>query len=648
MPHHQLAKRQEFLCHIIFNPTWISPLRRRDADCYSSAVNVIALPGLAVLALAFLALGAGALGRPRIVAEAGLPLCAIGTLITLGFLLTGAPPAVLILPVATLALDGLSGFFLLLLLLAGMAICAACLHDSDASTPLIPVALAAAILTLLAADGLTVIFAFVLACLAGGGLALADRGAASRSLGLTVLACMVLVPALGLLAANGWEFPALRADPPEAWRAACLLVLLLAALTLPHAGLAPAQKAASGPGGALLAGGLIPLSLYVLIRVLFDLAGPAPSVWWGLPLLLLGCSTAVLGGRRATDESDIKGVTAWAAIGGFGLAMVGLGLALAARAVDLAPLASLALGAVLLLALTQALFVTLLALAAGAVQQGAGSRRLDRLGGLIHGMPITSACVLAGAACMAALPPSAGFAAWWMLFQALLGAPRIGGMALQVLICGVAVLLALAVALQATAAIRLVGLGFLGRPRSPRAAAAEEAGPATRIGMLALAAAAGTLGIFPGTGLILASPALRVLLGVDLSDRDGIFILAARVGAPGYSGPAIAALLALCFAAVLAVLRRGAATGHRQAPAWEGGFDAPPPWLPFGDPLTQVNAGGFSLLPRRILGWPVLSWRWPGIRDNIAARTPSLRATLGMLGALLILLLLLVAGWEQP
>jgi hydrogenase-4 component B len=648
MWHNHACHRREWLCHIIF--------------MYSRGVNAIALLGLAVLAAALLALAAGGLGRPRVVAFGGLALCGAGVLLVLAALAADAPPALLVLPFgppgAALALDGLSGFFLLLLLLSGMAICAAALDQPDAATPLLTAGLGAAMLALLAGDGFTLVFGFVLALLAGALLALADRQAAARGLGTAVLAAMALVLALGLLASGGWAFAAMRAHPPEAWRAAALLALLLVGLASLLFSLPSAQPAASGPGGALLSGLPSRLGVYVLIRVLFDLAGPAPSVWWGLPLLLVGAVGAVLGGLRATLAGDIKAILGWAAIGGTGMMTAGLGLALAARAVDLAPVASLALGAVLLAALAQALFMTLLALAAGAVQQGAGSRLLDRLGGLIHGMPVTTACVLAGGAGLAALPPSAGFAAWWMLFQALLAAMRVGGMALQVLICAAVVLLALATALQAMAAIRLIGVGFLGRPRSPRAAAAEEAGRASRIAMIALAVATGVVGIFPGGALVLTAPALRLLLGVDLSDRAGAWLLAARVDAAGYSGPAIAVLLALCLALVLAVLRRRAASGHRTAPAWEGGFDAPPPWLPLGDPLTQVGATGFSALPRRVLGG-LSGTPGPGaagMRQKLtwlAGRAgrhpaPSLRATLWVLLAALMLLLLLVAGWEQP
>ena len=63
-------------------------------------------------------------------------------------------------------------------------------------------------------------------------------------------------------------------------------------------------------------------------------------------------------------------------------------------------------------------------LAAEAVRDGAGSRRLDRLGGVIHGMPVSAAAMLAALVGLSAPPPSLGFAALWLIAQSAMSAPR--------------------------------------------------------------------------------------------------------------------------------------------------------------------------------------------------------------------------------
>ena len=555
-------------------------------------------------------------------------LCVLGALLDLGFLLSGATPVVLALPFGpsgvdvALGLDGLSGFFLLLLMLSGAAASGAALEEhgeAAASTPLFPAFVGSMALTLLAADGFALVLGFELMSLASFALVLTRhqeegvRAAALLYLGMATFGAACLIPALALLAQaepNGldFRFAAMRAHPPEGWRAALVMVLVLfgagskAGLAPLHVWLPPAHSAAPSHVSALMSGAMTKVALYVLVRVLFDLCGPAQPGWWGAPLLVLGAASALLGGLRANLEGDVKLVLACSTVENVGLIAIGLGVALVARSADLAPLAALALAAALLHAVAHGLFKALLFLAAGAVQHGAGSRKLEWLGGLIHRMPVTTACVLVGGASLAALPPTSGFAGEWALFQAVLAAPRAGGLAMQTLMAVVALLMALAAALAAAAAVRMIGVAFLGRPRSPRAAAAEDAGLPTRTALIALAALSSAIGVFPGAVLWLAGPGLRLLLSVGMEGRIGPLRITPQSDAPGYAAPAVVALLGLAAALAWLMMRGRAVDGHRVGPAWDCGLGAPPPWLPFGDPLTQYSGASFSQPLRRALG----------------------------------------------
>jgi formate hydrogenlyase subunit 3/multisubunit Na+/H+ antiporter MnhD subunit len=592
--------------------------------------NLLAGLSLVVAALLLLALVAAVAPRHRapLAYRGTLALCVLGLLLDLTFLLGGAAPCSLALPFGlpgaglSLGLDGLSAFFLLLVMLAATATATAALDaqgEPTASTPFFPAFVGAMALTLLAADGFALVLGLALMSLAAFALVLTypheagTRAAALSGLGMAAFGAACLVPALALLAhplpgGVDFRFAAMRAHPPEGWRAALVLVLVLlgtgsrAGLAPLHIWLPPTLAAAPAPVAALMAGVMTKVPLYVLVRVLFDLCGPAQPGWWATPLLLLGAAGAVLGGLSANLEGDIKRVLACTTVANVGLITIGLGMALAARAADLSPLAALALGGALLHTMAHGLFKTLLFLAAGAVQHGAGSRRLERLGGLIRGMPVTTASVLIGGASLAALPPSAGFAGVWTLFQAVLAAPRVGGLAMPMLVAVVAMLMALAVALAAAAAVRLVGVAFLGRPRSPRAAATAEAGRSTRAALIALAGLSGAIGLFPGAVLALAGPALRLLVSLGLEGRIFVLRIAPQADAPGYAAPAVAVLLGLALALVLWLGRTRAIAGHRVGPAWDCGFGAPPPWLPFGDPLTQYSGASFGQPLRRALG----------------------------------------------
>jgi formate hydrogenlyase subunit 3/multisubunit Na+/H+ antiporter MnhD subunit len=588
----------------------------------------LTLAGLLALALLPLVLR----GAAAVVHGGCLAASLVFALVGLGSLaLGGAPAAVLPLSVPSgpmlVALDGLSAWFLLLLGLAGVPACLYALAWEGRAAPrqlvAFPLFLAGMALTLIAADGLTLLLGFEAMSFASWALVAADhaeaenRRAARLYLVFAALGAVCLVPAFGLLAmpAGSLAFEAIRATPPEGWRAALVLALVMAGAGA-KAGLVPlhpwlplAHPAAPTHVSALMSAAMVKVALYVAARLLLDLGGPAQPLWWGVPLSVLGAASAVLGALRANLEEEGKTLLACSTIENVGLIALGLGLAACFRAADLGALAALAAGAALLHALHHALFKTLLFLGLGEVAHGAGSRHLDRLGGLVHLMPWTAAAVLVGVAAAASLPPLSGFASEWLLLQALLSAWRVGDLAFQLLVLAAAALAALAAALAAAAMVRLFGLVFLGRPRTPRALGAEDGGRLSKAALAIPAALTLIFGLIPGPMLALGQAAQAVLVGEAMEDRAGLLKVAVGDGAAGYWPLGLALLLAAAIAAaVFAVKRRGAAESAR-GPAWDCGFAAPPPHLPFGDPVTQPSAAGLGQPLRRMLGAGLLAAR---------------------------------------
>jgi NADH:ubiquinone oxidoreductase subunit 5 (subunit L)/multisubunit Na+/H+ antiporter MnhA subunit len=300
-----------------------------------------------------------------------------------------------------------------------------------------------------------------------------------------------------------------------------------------------------------------------------------------------------MGPWHGATAPDIDSALAGAAHRTAGLAAIGIGLVLLGRAADLPNLAALALAGVLLLSAGQMLSGTLAFLTAGAVRQGAGSRRIDRLGGLVHRMPTAAVGLAAGLFGLASLPFGTGFAGTWLLFQSLLAAPRIGGLGQQVLLAGLAALLAISGALAAAGSVRLFGVAFLGRPRTPRAAAADDVAGRARPVLLTLAVITALCGLLPGVVLwLLADPAIRMLAGMTLGPRAGLAGLAPASDVPGYAALSLAALVALCIGVTVWLLRRYVRP-ERRSPVWHDGFARDPAWLPFGDPLAQSDGSGF-------------------------------------------------------
>src|SRR5207302_7594218 len=129
------------------------------------------------------------------------------------------------------------------------------------------------------------------------------------------------------------------------------------------------------------------------------------------------------------------------------------------------------------------LFKSLLFFGAGAVQSATGERDMEKLGGLIHRMPQTSAAVLIGCVAISALPPLNGFVSEWLTFQAILISPQLPQWPLKFLVSAVGATLALGAALAAACFVKMFGVSFLGRPRSEPAANAQEVDRSSRGGL---------------------------------------------------------------------------------------------------------------------------------------------------------------------
>jgi hydrogenase-4 component B len=508
----------------------------------------------AILIAALVILAAISRVVPRfVVAAASVGISAVVVVLTVVALVAGTDMTTLELPIGPagaamhLALDPLAASFLLVLFLL-----IPCANSA-------PLPLAALALTVLADDGLSLAVGLLML---GGVTSL--RPATSAVVCLTVALALAGSPA---------DFATIRAAPPEGWHAAAVLLLVLV-------------------GAGIVSRLSTTIAIYLVLRVLFDLCGVGQPLWWGVTLLLAGAGIATIGSLRAALADTLHKVLSVGSLHQFGMATIALGVALFARVVDLPSVASRALAAAWLAVVCHMLCRTLLLMCADAVESGAGTRRLDLMGGLLHRMPVTSGCCLVGLFTVAALPPGLGFAAFWLLFQSLIAAARISDFGIQLLVLVVAALTALSVGLMALATVRLFGVVFIGRPRTPRAAVAEEAPRPVRVVLIGVAALLGLFGLLPALVLLPTISWTHVASGQWLALSTG-------AEATGYSPIAVVVLLALVAFAVLHVLRRPGE--RRREPAWSGGFAAPPPWLPFGDPATQSGPASFAEPLRGVL-----------------------------------------------
>ena len=434
-----------------------------------------------------------------------------------------------------------------------------------------------------------------------------SRRAAFVYLLLAQVAGLLILMAFGVLATTGgFAFPAMRAAHPDATWAAIAFILALmgfgtkAGLVPLHVWLPEAHPAAPSHISALMSAVMLKVALYGFLRVVFDLLGP-PQWGYGITLVVVGATTALLGAMLAVQQVDLKRLLAYSSIENLGTVFLALGLAEIFQAAGHPAMAALALLAALFQALSHALLKALLFLGAGAVQHGEHTRSLEQMGGLLRRMPRTGWMFLVGCLGMSAVPPLSGFVSEWLTFQAALQAWRLHDSLLRILVPLAAASLALTTALAAVVFVRAFGIGFLGRARSRQVRHAHEVGDGMLAGQAWLVASIAGVALFPVPVASLLGSAVLQLTG--------------RVpGSPGWLwltplGPTTASYAPLLVLAVLlgvgllgwVVLRPRRGAPVRRVDAWGCGY-APP------TPDMQFSAMGFAQPQRRVFA-PVYALR---------------------------------------
>jgi hydrogenase-4 component B len=247
---------------------------------------------------------------------------------------------------------------------------------------------------------------------------------------------------------------------------------------------------------ALLSGVILNLGIYGIVRVNADIL-PIAMTSQGLVVLVVGTISALVGILYATPEDDMKKMLAHSSIENMGIVTAGLGAGFVFMASDHQVLAGLAFIAALYHMTNHSVYKALLFLGAGSVDMQAGTRHMNRLGGLIRKMPWTALFFLVGALSIAALPPFNGFVSEWLTLQTLLQCAVLSSKAVKIVfaLCGAG--LALTAALAVTCFVKAFAMNFLGKTRSEQAGKASEPRHSMTVSMGILAAACLALGILP-------------------------------------------------------------------------------------------------------------------------------------------------------
>ncbi|MFP5371751.1 MAG: proton-conducting transporter membrane subunit, partial [Actinomycetes bacterium] len=396
---------------------------------------------------------------------------------------------------------------------------------------------------------------------------------------MTQAGFVVILLGLAWLAATagGESFAAIRAAGPGLSPATaggvfllCLAGFASKAGAVPlHPWLPRAHAEAPSHVSALMSAAMVKLGVYGIVRVGFDLLGGGPR-WWWLLLGALGVVSALYGILQAAVATDLKRLLAFSTSENVGLILLGLAAAGLWAEVGQPAVAGVALAAALLHAANHAGFKTLLFCGAGSVLKATGTRDLDELGGLSRRMPATTALVTVGALGAAALPPGNGFVSEWLLLQALLHRAPDSDTVLTVAAPAAVAVVALTAGVGVATYVKVVGTGFLARPRSTAAERAVESPRSMLAGMGLAAAVCFGLALVPAV----AAPALdriasSLSAGAAPLDDSGVDVRLSGVAST--ISPLWIAVGVVGLTVGFGVVARGVGRARRRAAAWDCG-----------------------------------------------------------------------------
>ena len=345
---------------------------------------------------------------------------------------------------STLRLDALSGFFLLLLGLAGAGIstfAAGYFRSGEGSAPALlglqyHVFLAAMAMVILADDAYLFMVAWETMALSSYFLVTSHhripeiRVAGFLYLVMAHVGAICILLCFGVLQGGSWQFTfdAMRGASLTPFLATTAFLLALigfgakAGLVPMHVWLPEAHPAAPSPVSAMMSGIMLKTAIYGILRISFDLLH-VRLWWWGVLLIFLGLFSGIFGAIFAAVQTDMKRLLAYSSIENIGLIFTGIGLSILFETCNLHLFAALALSAALIHALNHSFFKSLLFLVTGSVLHATKTRNLGKLGGLIRRMPWVAALALVGTLSIAGLPPFNGFVSEWLLLAVLSYSP---------------------------------------------------------------------------------------------------------------------------------------------------------------------------------------------------------------------------------
>ncbi|WP_321417312.1 NADH-quinone oxidoreductase subunit M [uncultured Methanomethylovorans sp.] len=173
-----------------------------------------------------------------------------------------------------------------------------------------------------------------------------------------------------------------------------------------HYWLPDVHPTAPSPVSAMLSGVLIKIGVYGMLRVFFFIFRDVLGMFQPI-LIVLALFTIGVGAASAVAQTDVKRLLAYSSVSQIGYVFLGIGFGSVG-----------AVAASLVYLVNHAIAKTLLFLTSGGIIHHAGTRDMNKMGGMVNSSPFMATAFLIGAMSIAGLPPMGGFISKFILFDA--------------------------------------------------------------------------------------------------------------------------------------------------------------------------------------------------------------------------------------
>ena len=171
-----------------------------------------------------------------------------------------------------------------------------------------------------------------------------------------------------------------------------------------HTWLPDAHVEAPTPGSVILAGVLLKMGTYALLRFNFTMLADVAQAW-AQPIALIAVASVIYGAMLALAQQDLKRIVAYSSISSMGYVILGL-----------VAYSTYGLGGATFQMISHGLLSGLMFMAVGVIYNAAHTRMVGDLSGLADRMPLTAGLFVAGAFGYMGLPLMSGFAGELFVF----------------------------------------------------------------------------------------------------------------------------------------------------------------------------------------------------------------------------------------